>query len=125
MTTIKRQINGKTIEQVTALLDGFRGVPEGFSGDFRTWAIDWNDGDKETYHQRFKQWSIEIRPYSVTELAKQAGMPGRTLLTQIIKDLEIPSNEMRNSGGQLTPQAVSLIVDEVSRPTGFNRKAGG
>lgn len=106
----------ETINRIAVVIESLRDVPDEFPLAFREWAADWLRRRVDAGSTSRSQWSVEIRPYSVAELAKLPGMPGRTKLHEIIKDLNLRREQIRNEGGRLTPRAVQLILERLSVP---------
>jgi hypothetical protein len=104
--------NPELIDRIAMMIGSMRDVPEGFEESFREWAPNWNRNYKSP--DAYRQWSIEIRPYSVVELAKQPGMPKRTKLQELLKELPIPKKRRRNASGKLTPEVVQMLLERLA-----------
>lgn len=103
--------NPELIDRIALMIGSMRDVPEGFEEGFREWAPNWNRSYKSP--NPYKGWDIEIRPYSVVELAKQPGMPKRTKLQELLKELPIPKKRRRNASGKLTPEVVQMLLERL------------
>ena len=103
--------NPELIDRIALMIGSMRDVPEGFEESFREWAPNWNRSYKSP--NPYKGWDIEIRPYSVVELAKQPGMPKRTKLQELLKELPIPKKRRRNASGKLTPAVVQMLLERL------------
>jgi len=100
------------IDRIAMMIGSMRDVPEGFEERFREWAPNWNSSYKSP--SPYKVWSTEIRPYSVSELARKPGMPKRTKLHELLNELPIPKSEQRNASGKLTPEVVQMILERLA-----------
>lgn len=103
--------DSELIDRIAVMISSMRDIPEGFDQAFKEWASQWNQSYKSP--EAYKQWSIEIRPYSVSELTRQPGMPGRTKLHEILNELPIPRCKQRNEGAKLTPEVVCMILERL------------
>lgn len=119
MQSEHHMISDAMIERITGILCDFKGVPEEFCEDFRTWAKRWSTSggeDPKNSLADFLPWKIEARPYSVTELSRLPGMPSRTRLSRIVNSPPLNQKHTRNCAGKLTPDAVRLLIEEVCAP---------
>lgn len=112
--TDPKRVKPETIDQIASVVGAMRDIPEGFPSAFREWAADWGRLAPDEKHGCHVPWAVEIRPYTVAELARLPGMPGRTKLHEIIKSMDLRKEQIRNEGGKLTPQAVRKIIDRLS-----------
>lgn len=107
-----QSLSPEQIDRITQMLGLIGDLPEGFPEAFREWAI--NEGQSYKCPDLFMRWSLEIRPYTVTELAKLLkGICGRTKIYEILKTLPIPEDERKTCSGKLTPEVVRMILERV------------
>lgn len=104
--------DSELIDRIAMMIGSMRDVPEGFEKSFREWAPKWNRSYKSP--SAYRQWNFEIRPYSVSELARQAGMPGRTKIYEMLNDLPIAPSQRKNKAGKLTPEVVYMILEQLT-----------
>lgn len=99
------------IDRIAMMIGSMRDVPDGFEESFREWAPNWNRSYKSP--EAYREWSIEIRPYSVVELTRLPGMPKRTKLQELLKELPIPKKKRRNASNKLTPEVVQMLLERL------------
>ena len=109
-----KSIEPKIVEHIASSIEFLGDVPEGFAEDFRQWAQQWSKGQGYKNSAHYQIWNIELRPYKVSELARVPGMPRRTKLHEILNELGIPKNEMRDAGGKLKISVVKMILDHLT-----------
>ncbi|WPJ95926.1 hypothetical protein SH580_21150 [Coraliomargarita algicola] len=122
-----QRISDAMIERIAGIAGDLKGVPESFCRDFRAWAKRWSKNEEEKSTKSFADflpWRIEARPYSVTELSRLPGMPGRTRLSKMVNSPPLNQMQTRNFAGKLTPDTVRQLVEVVCEPVDVDLKQG-
>lgn len=105
----------EVIDRIAMIIDSMRDVPDGFADSFRDWAEDLSHGNSYKSPAAYREWDMEIRPYSISELARKLqGVAGRTTLHKVLKEIPIAPEKGKTVSGKLTPEVVRMILDRLT-----------
>lgn len=125
-TPAHQKLSLKAINSIKTVMGVMPDLPAEFIEDLDAWARGWPHHRQEAQSSdRVPAW-CHARPYHVSMLAKQPGMPGETTLYKLLKELSPEDRaRCRNLGGQLTPKTVQWIIGRVAECKGRGVKDGG
>jgi hypothetical protein len=109
-----QSIDPKFVEHLASTMEFSNCVPKGFAEDFREWAQEWPESKAYKNSVNYQKWEIELRPYHITELTRLPSMPKRTKLHELLRDLNVPKDEMRDASGRLKTFVVKMILDRLT-----------